>query len=354
MSEFLSSAYKNMRPYTPGEQPQGGSFIKLNTNESPFMPSPKVIDALNRENIERLKLYPDPGAGVATSDIAGYYGIKPHNVLLGNGSDEILAFCFMAYCAAGAYASFTDITYGFYKVFAGLVGAKPHVMPLNDDFTIDIEAGIRAPGSLFLANPNAPTGLALNENEIEHIVKSRAGKITVIDEAYVDFGAKSAAPLIEKYKTLIVVQTMSKSRNLAGARIGFALCDKALIEDIAMMKFSFNPYSINRLSLLAASAAIKDDEYFKTCVSAIINARAFTADGLKELGFDVIKSSANFIFAKPKRVGGLEYYTRLKEKGILVRHFDTPRLRDYVRITIGSHDEMEKLLATTKEIWREI
>lgn len=354
MSKFLSSAYADMRPYTPGEQPVGGSFIKLNTNESPFMPSPKVIAALNSENVARLKLYPDPGASVASRDIAEYYGLKIENVLLGNGSDEILAFCFMAYCASGAYASFTDITYGFYKVFAGLVGAKAHAMPLKDDFTIDIGAAIDAPGALFLANPNAPTGLALSEDEIEQIVKSRAGKITVIDEAYVDFGAKSAAPLIEKYNTLIVVQTMSKSRNLAGARIGFALGDKALIEDLAMMKFSFNPYSINRLSLLAASAAIKDDEYFKSCVNAIIEARSFTANGLRELGFEIIKSSANFIFAKPVRIGGLEYYTRLKEKRILVRHFDTPRLRDYVRITIGSNDEMEKLLLTTKEIWREI
>ncbi len=352
MSRFLSDRFAGMKAYVPGEQPQGRSYIKLNTNESPFPPSPAVLDALSRAEAEMLNLYPDPDARVANAAFAAHFGCKGENVLLGNGSDEILAFCFQAYCDSNTPACFADITYGFYKVFAALYCLPSRVLPLDGQLQIRPEDYFNIGGTIFLANPNAPTGQALPLSAIEDILRANPHTIVVIDEAYSAFGAESAVPLTSQYENLIVVQTMSKSRNLAGARLGYAIASDMLIADLNKMKFSFNPYNVNRLSLLAATAAIQDEAYYADCVHAITQTREHTTRALRERGFFVLPSAANFIFAKPGRLTGEDYYLQLKQNGILVRHFDQPRISDYVRITIGTDEQMQALIQTTDKIWR--
>lgn len=354
MSKFLSSRFAGMQPYVPGEQPQGRQYIKLNTNESPFPPAPGVLSALSREEIARLNLYPDPDAREAGAAIAAYYGLQGDEVLLTNGSDEALAFCFQAYCDADTPAVYADITYGFYKVFARIYCVPSKVIPLTPRLEIDPEAYRDAGGTVFLANPNAPTGLALPLEQVEWILKHNRENIVVVDEAYVDFGGKSALPLLKKHDNLIIVQTMSKARNLAGARLGYALSNPALIADLNNMRFSFNPYNVNRLSLLAGAAAIRDEAYFRQCTAAIMENRAYTAEELRRRGFAVLESKANFLFAKPDRLSGEAYYAALKGKGVLVRHFAQPRIADYVRVSIGTREQMQALLGATDEIWREL
>lgn len=354
MSKYLSARFAGMQPYVPGEQPQNRQYIKLNTNESPFPPSPKVLDALSRAEAERLNLYPDPDARRAVKAIAAYYGVTEREVLLGNGSDEILSFCFQAFCDADTPACYADITYGFYKVFARIYGVNSIVFPLDEAFQLDPADYRPAGGTIFIANPNAPTGQAIGLDAIESILKANPEHVVVVDEAYVDFGAESAVKLVHSYGNLVVVQTMSKSRSLAGARIGFAIANEALISDLISMKFSFNPYNLNRLSLLAAEAAMEDADYFAACTKAIQKVRAHTAEELNKRGFTVLPSSANFVFAKPDLLGGETYYQRLKEKGVLVRHFAQDRICDYVRITIGTKEQMQQLLQATDELWREV
>ncbi len=353
MSKFLSARFAGMQPYVPGEQPQNRQYVKLNTNESPFPPSPGVLEAVSRAETERLNLYPDPDTRRAVKAIAGYYGVTEREVLLGNGSDEILAFCFQAFCDTDTPACYADITYGFYKVFARIYGVPSIIVPLDDEFRLDPADYRPAGGTVFIANPNAPTGMAIGLDAIESILKANPEHVVVIDEAYVDFGAESAVKLVHSYENLVVVQTMSKSRSLAGARIGFAIANKALISDLNSMKFSFNPYNLNRLSLLAAEAAIADTKYFAGCTKAIQEVRAYTAGELKKRGFTVLPSYANFVFANPCRMGGETYYQKLKEKGVLVRHFSQDRIRDYVRITIGTKEQMQRLLQATDELWLE-
>ena len=353
MSKYLSARFAGMQPYVPGEQPQNRQYVKLNTNESPFPPSPKVLEAVSRAEMERLNLYPDPDTHRAAKAIAAYYGVKEREVLLGNGSDELLAFCFQAFCDADTPACYADITYGFYKVFARIYGVPSIIVPLDGEFRLDPSNYLPAGGTIFIANPNAPTGMAIGLDAIENILKANREHVVIIDEAYVDFGAESAVSLVHSYENLVVVHTMSKSRSLAGARIGFAIADEALIGDLNSMKFSFNPYNLNRLSLLAAEAAIADTDYFAFCTKAIRDVRAYTAEELKKRGFAVLPSSANFVFTKPSRMDGEAYYQKLKEKGVLVRHFSQDRIRDYVRITIGTREQMQMLLQATDELWRE-
>ncbi len=353
MSRYLSSRFAGMAPYVPGEQPQDKQYVKLNTNESPFPPAPGVLDAISRAEAQRLNLYPDPDTRTAADNIAAYYGVKRENVLLGNGSDELLSFCFQAFCDAETPACFADITYGFYEVFARVLCMPSHILPLDDELRIRPSDYMPANGTIFIANPNAPTGQALPLSDIEAILGSNPDNVVIVDEAYVDFGAQSAISLIGRYQNLVVIQTMSKSRNLAGARLGFALADAALITDLNSMKFSFNPYNINRLSLLAAEAAIRDTDYFKSCTDEIKRVRAFTTGELTQRGFTVLPSFANFVFAKPNRIEGGAYYHALKQKGLLVRHFEKPRIRDYVRISIGTEEQMLSLLRATDEIWEE-
>ena len=350
MSRFLSERYSKIEPYTPGEQPKMNNLIKLNTNESPFPPSPNVIKALNETEISKLNLYSDPDTKEVTDAVAKVMGVSSNQVLMGNGSDEILAFAFQAFCDKEHQPCFADITYGFYPVFCELYGLEPEIIPLKDDLSIDFNDYIGKNKPIFIANPNAPTGLALSLDKIEKILQSNKDTIVLIDEAYVDFGAESAISLIDKYDNLIVSRTFSKSRNLAGARIGFAVSNPELIADMCKMKFSFNPYNLNRLSIIAGKESVLDIEYFDSCIKEIISTREYTVAELTKRGFSIPDSKANFIFAKHCTLSGEEYFTKLRQRSIIVRHFSKKKIKDYVRITIGSKEQMDALINATDEI----
>lgn len=352
MSRFFSNRFSGLTPYLPGEQPQDRGYVKLNTNESPFPPSPMVLEALAAA-LDTLNLYPDPDTRRSVDAIADKLGLRRENVILANGSDEVLSFCFQAFCDECTPACFADITYGFYPVFADACRVLTRVFPLDDEFRIRPEAYFQAAGTIFIANPNAPTGIALPLSDIRRILDENPDHVVVIDEAYVDFGGESAIGLVPEYNNLVVVQTMSKSRSLAGARIGLAIACEALIRDLNTMKFSFNPYNVNRLSLLAAVAAIRDEGYFRQCVTEICSLRDDTSAALIQRGFTVLPSSANFLFARPNFMSGGEFYKRLKEKGVLVRHFDKPRILDFVRISIGSRPQMNALFTATDDLLEE-
>lgn len=348
MSEFLCERLRPLKEYVPGEQPQDKKYIKLNTNESPYPPSDRVIEAVNSDEVRNLRLYSDPDCKVLKSELAKLYGVEPQNVFLSNGSDDILNFAFMAYSQNGA--AFADITYGFYSVFAELHSVDAEIIPLKDDFSLDVDAFCGVNKLVVIANPNAPTGIAIPLSEVKKIVKSNPDNVVLIDEAYVDFGGESAVELTRKYKNLLCVQTFSKSRSLAGGRLGFAIADSELIADLEKIKCSTNPYNINRLTQKAGIATVKDDEYYKENCKKIINTREYTVACLEKLGFSVIDSKANFIFAKSDKIGGLELYQNLKERGVLIRHFEKDRISDYNRITIGSMEEMEEFLKRVKLI----
>ena len=348
MSKFLNSRLKPLKEYTPGEQPQDKKYIKLNTNESPFPPSKKVISSIGRENIENLRLYCNPDATLLKSELAGVYGVRVENVFASNGSDDILNFAFLAFGEGGVM--FPDITYGFYEVFAKLHGLEYQKVPLNEDFTVNKDDYLSKNKLIVIANPNAPTGISLPLSEIEDIVKSNEGSVVLIDEAYVDFGGESAVSLTEKYSNLLVVMTFSKSRSMAGARLGFAIGNRELIADLEKIKYSTNPYSINSLTQALGVATLKDNAYCLDNCKKIIKNREFTVTALERLGFTVLPSSANFIFAKSDEISGKELYLRLKEAGVLVRHFDADRIKDYNRITIGNRKEMEAFVLIVKKI----
>lgn len=350
MSRFLNKQYESLEPYTPGEQPQTDRLIKLNTNENPYGPSPKVLEVLNREEISKLMLYPDPQASELVDAIADYYHLEPQQVMVGNGSDEILAFSFMAFQNESGNIYFPEPSYGFYKVYGDIFAAQRKPLPLKEDLSIDPKKYKNLDGTIILANPNAPTGIALNLADIEDILKSNRSNLVIIDEAYIDFGAKSCVPFLQKYDNLLVVQTFSKSRSLAGGRVGFAMGSKEVISDLNRIKFSFNPYNLNRLSILAATEAIKDEVYFQKTRGAIIRTRQETAGELKALGFTVIPSSANFLFVKSGQLTGREYFDGLRKRNILVRHFEKEPISDFVRITIGKDEDMKALLQATKEL----
>lgn len=350
MSRFLSDRLLSLTPYTPGEQPQDFNYVKLNTNESPFEPSPEVIKALNTDEVSLLRLYSDPECKKTVKAIADYYGVESKNVVLGNGSDEILSFIFEAFCDKDTPVAFPDISYGFYEVFASLYGIKAHVIPLKEDYSLCADDYCGLNETVVIANPNAPTGMAISLADIEKIASTNPDNVVVIDEAYVDFGGESAAELTRKYDNLIVVQTFSKSRQLAGARLGFAVADEALITDLNTVRFSTNPYNINRLTLLAGEAAIKDTAYFEKTRALIIENRAYTVAELEKRGFTVLDSKTNFVFASHKTAGGEELYKGLKANGVLVRFFNKPRLDKYLRITIGTKEQMDALLAALDKI----
>lgn len=352
MSKFFSDRFSALIPYTPGEQPQERKFIKLNTNESPFPPSPGVIRAV-AEEAGWLQLYSDPESRLVTKALADHYGLSSDQVLVGNGSDELLNFAFMAYCDETHPALFPDITYGFYPVYAE-VNHIPYIeIPLKEDLSVDLEDYSDRSGTVFLANPNAPTGQALPRAEIEAMVASRPDRMHVIDEAYVDFGAESMLPLIDRYDNLLVMQTYSKSRSMAGARLGFAVGQRELIRDLNTLKYSTNPYNVNRMTSAAGVAALREDDYYKKNAACIAENRTWTTNELRRLGFSVADSKANFIFARSPIIPGGEYYRKLKERGILVRHFDKARISDYVRITIGTMEQMKALLRETESLLEE-
>lgn len=349
MSRFLSDKYSSLEPYTPGEQPRDMKYIKLNTNESPFPPSEKAIEYA-KEQAELLRLYSDPESRYLTEKAAEYFGVEYENVLMTNGSDEILNFAFMAFCDGVTGAAFPQISYGFYPVFAELNGVPFEEIPLKDDFSIDISDYFGKGKTIFIANPNAPTGVALSTAQIEEILKANPDNIVVIDEAYVDFGCESCVPLVKKYENLLVTQTFSKSRSMAGARLGFGIGSKEIIRDMNTIKYSTNPYNVNRMTMAAGLGALEDDEYMKKNCRTIEENREFTVKELKKLGFEMPDSKANFIFAKRPGTDGKELYLELKRRGILVRHFDKPEITDYNRITIGTKEDMAALISCLKDI----
>lgn len=349
MSKFFSERYSALVPYTPGEQPKNMEYVKLNTNESPYMPSSNVYDAVKKE-AEKLHLYSDPQASIITEKIAKRYGVSKDMVLVTNGSDEVLNFAFMAYGDKEREMLFPNITYGFYTVFAELNGVKYREVPLKDDFTIDTDDYMAKNTTIVIANPNAPTGIALSRNQIEEIVKSNPNNVVIIDEAYVDFGAESCVNLVHKYDNLLVTMTFSKSRSMAGARIGFGIGSQAIINDLNTIKYSTNPYNVNRISQVAGACAIDDDEYYMDNCKKIISAREYTKNELEKMGFFVLDSFANFLFAKSDKISGEELYLKLKENGVLVRHFTSEKIKEFNRITIGTKEQMDIFLNKTKEI----
>lgn len=352
MSRFFSSKFSALTPYTPGEQPKERKYIKLNTNESPFPPSEKAIK-MAADAAKSLQLYSDPEQRALTTAVAENLGVDYGEVLLTNGSDEILNFAFMAFCDGEHPAAFADLTYGFYKVFAQLSGVPYEEIPLKDDFSICIDDYIGINKTIFIANPNAPTGILLSVDEIERIVKSNPDSVVVVDEAYIDFGGESCVPLIKKYKNLLVTRTFSKSRSMAGARLGFGVGCRELIADLNTIKYSTNPYNVNSMTAAAGLGTMADEEYTLKNCKTIIENREYVTRELRTLGFDMTDSMTNFVFAKHEKVSGEEIYKGLRERGILVRHFSTPRICEYNRITVGSLDEMRALVAAVKEILEE-
>ena len=347
MSRFFSARHSDLVPYTPGEQPRDIKYIKLNTNESPFPPSPRA-QRYAAEAAAQMQLYPDPECRVLTEKVAALCGVDFEEVLLTNGSDEALNFAFMAFCDAEHPAAFPDITYGFYRVFAQLNNVPYEEIPLTEDYAIRAEDYIGLQKPIFIANPNAPTGIKLPVSEIERIVAGNPDCVVVVDEAYVDFGAESCIPLIRSYDNLLVVQTFSKSRSMAGARLGFAVGCRSLIQDLNTIKYSTNPYNINRMTMAAGIGVLEDEAYTRANCERIMKNREWTMAELQKLGFAVLESSANFVFARHPTLDGAQTYLKLRERGMLVRHFSQERLKAFNRITIGSRQEMEALIAALR------
>lgn len=338
-------------PYTPGEQPQNPNVIKLNTNECPYPPAPGVAKALQSFQADALRLYPDPAASDLTKALAAYYGVKQSEVFVGVGSDDVLAMIFMTFFNSKKPLLFPDITYSFYDVWADLFRIPYRQIPLNDEFEINKEDYIgKECGGIIFPNPNAPTGVLVDLAFIEDIVKANPDVIVVVDEAYIDFGGISALPLIKKYDNLLVVQTFSKSRAMAGIRIGYAFGCEKLIKYLSDVKFSFNSYTMNRPALALGVEAVRDDAYFKEIVGKIVNTREWVKKELKELGFVFKDSMSNFIFATHPDYDIVNIFEELRKRDIYVRHFNGERIRDYLRITIGTDEEMKTLINTIKEI----
>ena len=344
MKEFWSGRIRPLTPYTPGEQPKERRFIKLNTNENPYPPAPGVLEAIRAEAGEALRLYPDPEAGALRRALSQAYGVGEEQIFVGNGSDEVLAFAFQAFFEEGAEIVFPDITYSFYPVYAGLFGIRYRTVPLRQDFTVPVEALCGGNDGVVLANPNAPTGIELPQPELRRILEANREVVVVVDEAYVDFGAQSALPLIREYPNLLVVQTCSKSRALAGLRVGFAFGDTNLIQALNCVKNSFNSYTLDRLALAGAAAAVEDRAYFDAQRAKVMDTRDRTAAALRELGFSVLPSRTNFLFITHPAVPAAALFAGLRERGILVRHFDQPRIDNYLRVTVGTDGEMEAFL----------
>ena len=347
MSKFWNDKIKEIEPYVPGEQPKDKKYIKLNTNENPYSPSEKVIEKIKSMNLEDLKLYPDPDVSELRKVIAEYFSkkiderITKEQIFVGNGSDEVLALIFMTFFNKGDKVYYPDITYSFYPVYADLFDLKEVRIPLNENFEIEIDKYFGVDGHIIITNPNAPTSIALKLEEIEEIVKKNPNQLVVVDEAYVDFGAESAVKLVNKYDNVLVVQTFSKSRSFAGMRLGYAIGSGNIIEGLNRLKFSFNSYTIDRISIEAGIESFKDDDYFIKINAKIIETREKTVKKLKELGFKVLNSSANFIFISHNKVFAGDLYKQLKDNGILVRYFAKDRIDNYLRVTIGTDEEME-------------
>lgn len=351
MSRFACDLINGISPYVPGEQPRDKRYIKLNTNENPYYASTNAVKCITETALSNLNRYSDPECTELTAVIANFYGVKSENVLVTNGSDEALAFAFFAYCKSGV--CYPDITYGFYDVIANLFGCSVEHIGLNDDFSIEEAQYYNKCKTVVIANPNAQTGIELSLDAIERIVKSNPENIVIIDQAYADFGNCNAVELVEKYDNLVVVNTFSKSRSLAGARVGYTIADKNLIEDLKKVKNSFHPYNVNSISAALATQAICDIDYFTKSVEKVKRTRSALTNGLTALNFTVLPSSANFVMAKSPEIDGESLYKLLKENGVLVRHFKDARIRDFVRISVGTDEETAKLLQVLNKILEE-
>ncbi|MFC4274732.1 histidinol-phosphate transaminase [Achromobacter aloeverae] len=355
MSRFWSPVVAGLSPYVPGEQPKLRNLVKLNTNENPYGPSPKVLEAIRAACDDSLRLYPDPGAEQLRQAIGRRYGVEPAQVFVGNGSDEVLALAFQALLNHDAPLRFPDITYSFYPVYCGLYGIRQQTVPLTTDFRIDpadyLPGAGKGAGPVILPNPNAPTGRALPLGDIERIVAANPDVVVVVDEAYIDFGGESAVPLVARHDNLLVIQTLSKSRSLAGLRVGYAIGSTALIEGLDRVKNSFNSYPIDRLALAGAVAAIEDDAYFQQTCAAVVRTRdALTAD-LHGFGFEVLPSAANFVFARHPGRDAAQLAAALRQEGIIVRHFRHPRIDQFLRISVGTDAECHSLVQALKGIF---
>ncbi|MCL2081173.1 MAG: histidinol-phosphate transaminase [Oscillospiraceae bacterium] len=347
---MISKLAKSLAPYVPGEQLNDRRYIKLNTNESPYPPSPAVKAALDAFDYRQLRLYSDPEAAELRAAIAEANGVTPDMVMAGGGSDEILTCAFMAFFDAGDNIFYPDITYGFYPVLSRLFRLNPQTPPLDGALRADIDDYMRADGHIVTANPNAPTGIALAPSEIERVLAADGRRLFIADEAYIDFTEdKSCAPLLKKYDNLLIIRTYSKSHNLAGMRLGYALGAPALIDALRRVKNSFNPYNLDRVSIAAGAAAILDAPYLRETAAKIIKTREDTRLGLEKLGFEVLPSEANFLFARREGISGGQLYRTLRENGVLVRYFDKPRVSDFIRISIGTPADMSRVLEILKE-----
>lgn len=351
-SRFFSDKYRDLKAYTPGEQPRVQQLIKLNTNENPWAPDPIVAERVAQE-AGRLQLYSDPECTELRKILAEKLGLHPENLLMTNGSDEALNFAFMAFCDMNHPAFFPDITYGFYPVFARVNQVPFHEIPLREDWHIAPEDYYRCGGTVFLANPNAPTGLLLTLAQVEDILRANSDQVVVVDEAYVDFGGESAITLIRRYENLLVTQTFSKSRSMAGARLGFGIGNRELIRDMNTLRFSLNPYNVNQMTQAAGAACLKRDDYNMENCRKIMRTREETAARLRELGFEMTPSSTNFLFVRHPRIDGESLYRELKARGILIRHFSLERIRDYNRITVGTPEQMNSLIKAAAAILEE-
>lgn len=359
MSRYITDRYKDFKAYEAGEQLDDREYIRLNTNESPFPPSQKVIQALKDFDAGGMRFYPDPFCTSLRRKIAGKYDVSPENVLVTNGSDDVLDYAFMAFNPIGTVKEdrptvvFPDITYNFYEILCGLHGVSFSTIPVGGDMTIDPEDFMDTGANVVIPNPNAPTGIALQLSDIEKIVRSNRDHVVLIDEAYIDFGWESAVPLIKKYDNLLISQTYSKSRSFAGGRVGFAIADKGLIADLLKIQQSESPYNVNSVSLALAEAALDDEEYYAANCRTIRENRRYTRNALMEMGFRVLPSSTNFVFARHPDIRGADIYEELKKRGILVRHFDRDRIRAYNRISIGTKEQMGRLIEALADIIKE-
>lgn len=351
--KFWAGRIRSVTPYVAGEQPKDRQYIKLNTNENPYPPSPRAIEALHAAANADLRLYPDPDCAQLKAALSARYGVAQEKIFVGNGSDEVLAFCFAAFTDGGTAAVFPDLTYSFYPVYAELFGSKTRVFPVNEDFSIPLEECSKNDGTVILTNPNAPTSLAVGLDEIESVLKANPDHVVIVDEAYVDFGACSALPLLERYENLLIVQTFSKSRSFAGVRVGYAFGSETLIAALDTVKNSFNSYTIDRAAMAAAAAAVADDEYFRLVCEKIIATREDTMARLRAIGFQMPESKSNFLFVRHPKVSGKTLFFALRERGILVRWWDKPRIREYLRITVGTPEEMDALVSALKDLTEE-
>lgn len=350
MSQYWSKSVHHLTPYVPGEQPQADDLIKLNTNENPYPPSPQALNAMQQACSEVLKLYPDPDSVDLKQSIADYYNLETNQVFVGNGSDEVLAHTFQALLKHDKPLLFPDISYSFYPVYCGLYDIAYKTVPLNDSFEINADDYNQSNGGIIFPNPNAPTGIALALPGIEKILQRNPNAVVVVDEAYIDFGGESAATLIPTYPNLLVVQTLSKSRSLAGLRVGFAMGHSDLIEALIRVKDSFNSYPLDTLASMGASAAIQDKVYFEDTCQKVIRSRDKLSTDLEQLGFDVLPSAANFVFASHTEHTASDLAHALREKNIIVRHFKTPRIENFLRITVGTDAQCEQLMQSLSAI----